>query len=357
MRQCHHISVPVRQSWVAGRSGASFRYAMRIASYLVPFPAALLASSLSAQAPTRVEAPTVVISPPRPEGGGLVRLTVTGVAAADGETPTLSGTMAGEPLHFSFDDHGVPKAIGAVPVDVSDSVVALVEVTHPSGRVDTLRALIPFPHHAPSTPGGRPRRASRLRVDRRFARTDAATEERVARENDRAREVGRHAHETPQLWTEPFERPRSTRITSTFGSGRLFNGRVGSSHGGVDFAGQKGEPVHSANRGVIALVDTFFLAGNVIYIDHGAGVVTGYFHLSQVNVAVGDTVERGQEIGLVGATGRVTGPHLHWSARYGSLTVNPMDLILVTGGQVEVPRTRKRTKAKRRSPSGERRSR
>ena len=77
-------------------------------------------------------------------------------------------------------------------------------------------------------------------------------------------------------------------------------------------------------------MDSFFLAGNVIYIDHGAGVVTGYFHLSTALVSVGDTVARGQKIGLVGATGRVTGPHLHWAARYGAVTVNPLDLITLS---------------------------
>src|SRR4029078_2368725 len=132
---------------------------------------------------------------------------------------------------------------------------------------------------------------------------------------------------TRRLWTAPFLRPRSSRITSRFGSGRVFNGLVTSSHLGVDFSGTVGAPVVAANRGVVALVDNFFLAGNVVYIDHGAGVLTGYFHLSRVLVARGDTVERGQKIGLVGSTGRVTGPHLQWSARYGTLTVDPLGLI------------------------------
>jgi len=320
---------------------------MRIPLHLLVSTATLLATSIAAQAPVR-PVPVVAVSPHHPEGGGLVRLSVMGLESADGETPTLSGTMAGEPLHFTFDEHGVPKAIGAVPVDVSDSVVALVEVVHTDGHVDTLRTVLAYPHRIPPAPGGRPARARRLRVDRRFARTDSATDARVEHENALARNVGRHAHETPQLWRQPFERPRTSRVTSTFGSGRIFNGRVGSSHGGVDFAGKVGEPVRAANRGVVALVDTFFLAGNVIYIDHGAGVVTGYFHLSETNVAPGDTVERGQTIGLVGQTGRVTGPHLHWSARYGSLTVDPLDLIMVTGGQLTAPRPRS-SKTKRRS--------
>ena len=96
---------------------------------------------------------------------------------------------------------------------------------------------------------------------------------------------------------------------------------------GVDFAGKKGAPVRAANRGVVALVGDFYLGGKVVYIDHGAGLVTGYFHLSRAAVAEGDTVARGQMIGRVGATGRVTGPHLHWIARYGAVTVDPMTLL------------------------------
>ena len=126
------------------------------------------------------------------------------------------------------------------------------------------------------------------------------------------------------------QRPRQARITSRFGTGRVFNGRLRSSHLGLDFAGHVGEPVYAANRGVVALVDSFFLAGNVVYIDHGAGVTTGYFHLSRTLVSVGDTVERGEEIGLVGATGRVTGPHLHWAARYGALVFDPAEILRVT---------------------------
>jgi murein DD-endopeptidase MepM/ murein hydrolase activator NlpD len=156
---------------------------------------------------------------------------------------------------------------------------------------------------------------------------DAATEARVERENELARSIGRRAQGTPQLWTLPFLRPRQAKVTSRFGSGRVFNGRLSSSHLGIDYRGATGDPIYAANRGVVALVDSFFLAGNVVYVDHGDGIVTGYFHMSRPEVAVGDTVERGQEIGRVGATGRVTGPHLHWSARFGALTIDPADLL------------------------------
>lgn len=319
---------------------------MRTRQSLVIIALAFAGISAGAQVPVD-QTPRLSISPRRPEPGGLARVTLDHL---DGEISQLTGRMSGEPLHFTLDSGGVAHAIGAVPTDVSDSVLAVVEVVYPSGRRDTIRTSLLYPHRTPPNPGGRPARARRLRVDRRFTRTDAATEQRITNENVRAQSAGRNAHETPQLWREPFVKPRTSGITSTFGSGRVFNGRVGSSHGGVDFRGQKGEPVYAANRGVVAIVDSFFLAGNVIYIDHGAGVLTGYFHLSEQKVAIGDTVERGQEIGLVGATGRVTGPHLHWSARYGALAVDPLDLITVTGGSLSSG------KKKRSAPSSSRRS-
>jgi murein DD-endopeptidase MepM/ murein hydrolase activator NlpD len=156
---------------------------------------------------------------------------------------------------------------------------------------------------------------------------DSATEARVAREGARALAVGRRAHDAPARWTAPFLRPRASAVSSGFGTGRTFNGQVTSRHLGVDFRGAAGAPIRAANRGVVVLVDTFFLGGRVVYLDHGGGVTTGYLHLSRALVAVGDTVARGQTIGLVGATGRVTGPHLHWTARYGGITVNPLDLL------------------------------
>jgi len=100
---------------------------------------------------------------------------------------------------------------------------------------------------------------------------------------------------------------------------------------GTDYAGAVGAPIRAANRGVVRLVDRFYLGGNVVYIDHGEGLVTAYLHLSQHRVAEGDTVAQGAVIGLVGATGRVTGPHLHWIARYGRISVDPASLLRATG--------------------------
>lgn len=265
------------------------------------------------------QAPTLSVAPADPAPGSLVRITFAAVPADSGAS--ISGTMAGEPLHFVPLDSGRYGAIGPIPADANDSVMARVFIDRGVSR-DTVLLAIAVPTKPP------PARESSLAVDQRFTRPmDAATQARIARENRLAASVGRKAHDRPPMWTEPFLRPRESRVTSQFGTGRMFNGTVASRHLGVDYQGAPGAPVLAANRGIVALVDTFFLAGRLVYIDHGGGVVTGYFHLTSPLVQKGDTVERGQRIGTVGATGRVTGPHLHWAARYGAVTVNPGDLL------------------------------
>jgi murein DD-endopeptidase MepM/ murein hydrolase activator NlpD len=108
---------------------------------------------------------------------------------------------------------------------------------------------------------------------------------------------------------------------------RIFNGKLRSRHLGVDFSGQRGDSVVATNRGVVAFVGDLYFSGTTVFLDHGAGLQTVYLHLSRVLVAPGDTVSAGQLIGAVGASGRVTGPHLHWSASYGSVAVDPLGLL------------------------------
>jgi murein DD-endopeptidase MepM/ murein hydrolase activator NlpD len=272
------------------------------------------------------------VAPAHPEPGAIVRLTLTTPASPRDSIVSIHGALANEPLHFIASTAGAWHALGAVPVDAEGSLVASVKVNRASGKVETVRARLTLPKLPPPV-------AQPLAVDSSFTRPLAtATAARVAREKLLARSVGARAHDSPPMWTASFRRPRASVITSEFGTGRLFNGHMTSRHLGVDFRGAVGQPVNAANRGVVALVDNFFLAGNVVYINHGAGIVTAYFHLSKTLVAVGDTVERGQQIGLVGATGRVTGPHLHWSARYGTITVNPLDLVALDRNWYAAPR-------------------
>lgn len=272
--------------------------------------------------------------------GTLVRLALLDSAGKDSTTLAadtivdVRGTMAGEPLHFRRAAAGW-RAIGAIPVDSTDSTRIEVIITYASSRADTLhRSIEPPPLPPPS---------EKLDVAPRFGQPlDSATQARVDSEVARADAIGRRSHGTPRLWTMPFAPPRGSPITSRFGNGRVFNGQVKSRHLGVDFRGAAGDPVRAANRGVVALVDTTYLGGRVVYVDHGEGLVTAYMHLSKSLVVAGDTVERGQRIGLVGATGRVTGPHLHWGARYGALTVNPLGLLELDAGQSGTTRRKTR---------------
>ena len=256
--------------------------------------------------------------PAAPRQGALFRVRVSGVPT---DTPLL-GEFAGEPLHFA----GVPggqaaESFAAVPIDAGDSLGIDVRCTA-GARTDTLRAsLVP-------TRGEYP--IERLRVAPAFGRApDSALAARIRRESDRATAVAVRSHDTPPLWTKPFLYPRDSRITSGFGRGREFNGTITSRHMGTDFAGTTGAPVRAGNRGVVRIVDRFYYGGNVVYVDHGAGLTSAYLHLSRQLAAEGDTVERGQLIGRVGATGRVTGPHLHLIVRYGRITVDPLSLFAI----------------------------
>lgn len=260
---------------------------------------------------------TVRAVPVQPRQGALFRLRVEGAPRG----AVLHGSAAGEPLHFAQQGEA-HVALAAAPIDAA-SPLRVVIACATSGAADSVVATVPLARADYPL--------ERLSVAPRFsAPPDSALAARMRRESALAAAVSRQSHETPQLWSAPFRRPRESRITSTFGRGREFNGTVTSRHMGTDYAGAVGAPVHAANRGIVRLVDSFFLGGNVIYIDHGAGLVTAYLHLSEQTVAVGDTVAQGDLIGRVGATGRVTGPHLHWIARYGGITVDPATVLRST---------------------------
>lgn len=250
---------------------------------------------------------------PAPKAGSLFRVAIPKVACS-----VTSARVAGEPVHIQGAGDS-SFALAAVPIDSVSGVSLVVVCANGDSsitRIRSLRSTYPL---------------ERLTVAPKFgAEPDSALAARLKRESDQAAVVSRNSHETPKLWTNAFAVPRESRITSGFGGGRTFNGAVTSRHMGTDYAGAVGAPVHAANRGIVRLVGAFYLGGNVIYIDHGEGIVTAYLHLRKQLVAVGDTVKQGETIGLVGATGRVTGPHLHFIARYGAITVDAASLYAVT---------------------------
>ena len=246
--------------------------------------------------------------------GAVIQL----IVASEGSV-AVHGEVADQPLHFEADDHGCYRALAPVPVNTPDTLVVPLRLESTSGELNRISARIPVDRIRSGV--------LQLSVDPRFITPPDSELPRIQAERDLVVRVSRQSHDTPRQWNAPFLRPRTTRITANFGQRREFNGEFRSLHMGVDLAGATGTPVIAANDGVVVIVHDFYYAGNAIHLDHGNGLTTAYMHLSEIHVAVGDTVTRGEVIGRVGATGRVTGPHLHWHAKYGLVTVNPLTLL------------------------------
>lgn len=124
-----------------------------------------------------------------------------------------------------------------------------------------------------------------------------------------------------------FLKPVKGPYSSPFGLKRFFNGEPRNPHSGLDIAAATGTPIKAPAAGKIVLTGDFFFNGNVVYMDHGQGVISMFCHLDEINVKNGDLLEKGQTLGKVGATGRVTGPHLHWSVSLNNSRIDPMLLL------------------------------
>jgi len=133
---------------------------------------------------------------------------------------------------------------------------------------------------------------------------------------------------TPKSYiSSKFIAPMQSKITSEFGKARVYNDTLKGYHSGTDYRASVGTPIVASNDGVVALVEDRFYSGGSVVIDHGHGIYTCYFHMSKFDVKKGQEVKRGETIGLSGNSGRVTGPHLHFSARVASEQVDPLQLI------------------------------
>lgn len=168
-----------------------------------------------------------------------------------------------------------------------------------------------------------------LNVDPRHVRPGPRDLERIRREQAELKQIYASGRRS-RLWQGGFRVPVPGAMNGPFGTRRVFNGELQSQHSGVDFRAQTGEPVHAAGAGVVRLAKDLFYSGNAVIVDHGAGIFTSYSHLSRMDVRVGQRVEKGAVVGLAGATGRATGPHLHWGVKVNSVSVNPLAFIQVT---------------------------
>ena len=165
----------------------------------------------------------------------------------------------------------------------------------------------------------------RLKLPPRMVTPSKEDQERIERERE---VINKALAEVSAIryWGVPFLRPVPGVVTSAFGLRRILNGQPRSPHTGIDFDASMGEEVRAAARGRVILTGDFYYNGNSVFLDHGQGVITMYFHLSRVNVANGQVVEKGQVVGLAGASGRATGPHLHFGMRLLGQSVDPMAL-------------------------------
>ncbi len=148
---------------------------------------------------------------------------------------------------------------------------------------------------------------------------------RINKENRRIREV--KAYRYKKLLTNDFTLPLKGVLTSPFGLRRFYNEQPRRPHGGIDIAANTGTPVYAPAKGLVVDTGDYFFNGNSVFLEHGLGLQSFYAHLSKIHVKPGDTVQAGDLLGEVGATGRVTGPHLHWSVGLNGTWIDP-DLVM-----------------------------
>jgi murein DD-endopeptidase MepM/ murein hydrolase activator NlpD len=186
--------------------------------------------------------------------------------------------------------------------------------------------------HAVYTVTVTPRRfpTRKLTVDPDFVTPPASEQARIEREAALVASLYRSSA-ARALWHGPFVRPVPQAANSAFGTHSVFNGVPRSAHGGADFLSPAGQPVKAPNAGLVVLARGLYFSGNTVIIDHGLGLFSMLAHLSAFDVHEGDLVADGQIVGRVGATGRVTGPHLHWAVRVGGARVDPLSVLALLG--------------------------
>jgi len=166
----------------------------------------------------------------------------------------------------------------------------------------------------------------RLSVNPSFVSPPAEVIERIQRESRTLDEIFSTATEE-RLWRDGFLRPVTGESTSSFGRRSVFNGQPRSPHSGTDFRAAEGTPIKAPNGGKVVLATDLYFSGNVVVVDHGLGLYSYFAHLSSIDVSVEEHVSQGEVVGRVGSTGRVTGPHLHWTVRLNGARVDPLSLM------------------------------
>lgn len=169
-------------------------------------------------------------------------------------------------------------------------------------------------------------RTGRLTVPPKFVEPGPDEQKEIAADADIKSKIFATSASEP-LWHGSFRAPVHSPPTDSFGTRRMFNGKLASIHKGMDFRAPVGTVVRASNSGMVVLARPLYYEGNCVIIDHGLGLYTISMHFSRIDVHEGQRVDAGDKLGLSGATGRVTGPHLHWAVRWGNAYLDPAKML------------------------------
>lgn len=257
--------------------------------------------------------PTVSVTPAAVVAGSPELIRVEEPASA-----RLDGEWLRQKLEF-FRGAGAWFALAGVDVEAPAGPSTLAVHAHlaDGAERDLSRTVTILPAHY---------RTAELSVPPRFIQPNPEELKKIEFEIALKKKI--FAASAPQpLWRGDFRAPARSAPEGNFGTRRTFNGKLASVHKGMDFRARTGTPVHAGNSGVVVLARRLYFEGNCVVIDHGLGLYTIAMHLSKIDVRDGERVAKGQLLGLSGATGRVTGPHLHWSVRWQNAYLDPAKLL------------------------------
>ena len=274
----------------------------------------LVSIAVHAQSPTVTVTPALVVAG-SPE---VIRVTVPKDARVEGD-------WDGHALLF-FPGRAADTWYALAGVDVeaapgSATVASTIRVTiHRQGHdnTDEVRKNIAIhPAHY---------RTTSLTVAPKFVEPDPEEMKRIASESEIKKKAYAGSADKP-LWMGDFAAPVTAKPTDSFGTRRMLNGKLAAVHKGMDFRAASGTVVHAGNAGTVVLAQPLYYEGNCVIVDHGLGLMSLYMHFSRIDVQPGQRVAKGQRMGLSGATGRVTGPHLHWAIRWQGAMLDPAKVL------------------------------
>ena len=239
---------------------------------------------------------------------------------AETSLKSLSGTFLTKRVFFNF-DKVKNEWIGFAGIDYdtkADNYELLLNGVTTNGEKKSFAQIVPVAKGF--------YRTSAISVPKKYVDPDPADVSRILAERDLKNDLLNKITNS-QLWSGSFVAAAGISTSSEFGSQRTYNGKRQSVHQGLDYRATVGTSVRAINGGKVIIARELYFEGNCVVIDHGQGLLSLYFHLSQFKIKEGDTVTKGQQIALSGGTGRVTGPHLHLAVRWQGSYVNPATLL------------------------------